>query len=50
MKRVLHRLRARYRDLLRRQIARTVAAPHEIDDEIRHLCAAAALLEDGVTV
>ena len=32
-----HRLRGRYRDLLREEIARTVADPSEIDDEIRDL-------------
>jgi DNA-directed RNA polymerase specialized sigma24 family protein len=34
----VHRLRQRYRELLRREIARTVSAPHEIDEELRHLC------------
>jgi DNA-directed RNA polymerase specialized sigma24 family protein len=33
----VHRLRERYRELLRAEIAHTVAAPAEIDDEIRHL-------------
>ena len=32
-----HRLRLRYRELLREEIAHTVALPTEIDDEIRHL-------------
>ncbi len=32
-----HRLRKRYRQLLRDEIAHTVATPDEIDDEIRHL-------------
>ena len=32
-----HRLRVRYRELLREEIARTVSHPGEIDDEIRHL-------------
>lgn len=36
----VHRLRRRYRELLREEIARTVAAPEEVDDEIRHLFAA----------
>jgi hypothetical protein len=35
-----HRLRRRYGDLLRREIASTLAAPAEVDDEIRHLFAA----------
>jgi len=34
----VHRLRQRYREILRREIARTVSAPHEIDEELRHLC------------
>ncbi len=33
----VHRLRRRYRELLRAEIAQTVAGPDEIDDEIRHL-------------
>jgi RNA polymerase sigma-70 factor (ECF subfamily) len=32
-----HRLRGRYRDILRDEIARTVAEPADIDDEIRDL-------------
>jgi RNA polymerase sigma-70 factor (ECF subfamily) len=32
-----HRLRLRYRELLREEIAHTVALPSQIDDEIRHL-------------
>ena len=35
-----HRLRARYRALLRRAIAETVPSPAEVDDELRHLFAA----------
>jgi RNA polymerase sigma factor (sigma-70 family) len=33
----VHRLRRRYRDVLRAAIAETVADPSEVDDEIRHL-------------
>jgi RNA polymerase sigma-70 factor (ECF subfamily) len=33
----VHRLRRRYRQLLREQIAQTVASPEEVDEEIRHL-------------
>jgi RNA polymerase sigma-70 factor (ECF subfamily) len=33
----VHRLRRRYRELLREAIAQTVAGPEEIDDEIRYL-------------
>ena len=36
----LHRLRARYRQLLRYEIAHTVARPEDIDDELRHLITA----------
>lgn len=34
----VHRLRQRYREIVRAEIARTVSAPHEIDEELRHLC------------
>lgn len=34
----LRRLRTRYRDALRAEIARTVARAAEIDEELRHLC------------
>jgi|SRR5947209_6391072 len=43
VKRQLHNLRQRYRWLLRDEISRTVADPADVDDEIRHLCAALAL-------
>ena len=33
----MHRMRRKYRQLLREQIGRTVRSPEEIDDEIRHL-------------
>jgi RNA polymerase sigma-70 factor (ECF subfamily) len=36
----VHRLRDRYRDLIRAEIASTVATPAEIDDELHHLLAA----------
>lgn len=35
----VHRLRARYRALLREEVAQTVATPGEVDDELRHLAA-----------
>jgi DNA-directed RNA polymerase specialized sigma24 family protein len=38
VKRLVHRLRQRYRTLLREEVAETVADPAEVDDEIRHLC------------
>ncbi len=34
----VHRLRQRYREIVRREISRTVSAPHEIDEELRYLC------------
>ena len=33
----VHRLRLRFRELLRLEIAHTVARPEEIDEEIRYL-------------
>lgn len=36
----LHRLRRRFGELLRQEIAQTVASPAEVEDEIRHLFAA----------
>ena len=34
----IRRLRERYREILRAEVARTVATPAEIDQELRHLC------------
>ena len=36
----VHRLRRRYGELLRAQIAHTVSRPEEVDEELRHLFAA----------
>ncbi len=36
----VHRLRRRYRELLKEEIAQTVAGPDEIDEELRELFAA----------
>ena len=36
----VHRLRQRYRELLREEIARTVGAPEEVEEELRALLAA----------
>jgi RNA polymerase sigma-70 factor (ECF subfamily) len=36
----VHRMRQRYRELLRNEIAHTVSSPQEIADELRHLFAA----------
>ena len=40
LKVTVHRLRQRYRQLLRHEVAHTVAATHEIDEELRYLVAA----------
>jgi RNA polymerase sigma-70 factor (ECF subfamily) len=39
VKQAFHRLRQRYRELLHEEIARTVIAPGDIEDELRHLVA-----------
>jgi hypothetical protein len=38
----VHRLRRRFRDLLRQEIASTVSSADEIEDELRHLWSAVA--------
>jgi RNA polymerase sigma-70 factor (ECF subfamily) len=40
LKVAVHRLRRRFRELFRAEVAQTVARPEEIDDEIRHLLTA----------
>jgi|ERR1017187_4528009 RNA polymerase sigma-70 factor (ECF subfamily) len=37
VKMAVQRMRSRYRELLREEIAKTVASPDEVEDEIRHL-------------
>lgn len=37
LKQAFHRFRQRYRQVLREEIAHTVATPGDIDDEVRHL-------------
>ena len=39
MKSAIHRMRQRYQELIREEIAHTVASPAEVDEEIRHLLA-----------
>ena len=39
VKKAVHRLRRRYSELFREEIARTVGTPTEVEDEMRHLCA-----------
>ena len=36
----VHRFRKRYRQLFREQVARTVARPEDVEDEMRYLVAA----------
>jgi RNA polymerase sigma factor (sigma-70 family) len=40
VKMAIHRLRARYREILRSEIAHTVPSPEEVEEEIRHLFSA----------
>jgi RNA polymerase sigma-70 factor (ECF subfamily) len=40
VKKLVHQLRKRYRELLREEVAETVEKQEEIDDELRYLCAA----------
>jgi len=42
VKKQLRSMRLRYRSLLRDEVAQTVTDPAEVEDEIRHLCAALA--------
>jgi RNA polymerase sigma-70 factor (ECF subfamily) len=34
----VHRLRRRYRELLREQVAQTISSQDELEDELRYLC------------
>jgi RNA polymerase sigma-70 factor (ECF subfamily) len=40
VKRLVHQLRVRYRDLLRAEVAQTVEKPADVEEELRYLCAA----------
>lgn len=42
IKRLVHQLRRRYRELLREEVAETVENSSDVDDELRYLCAALA--------
>jgi len=42
VKRLIHQLRVRYRDLLRAEVAQTVEKPEDVDEELRYLCATLA--------
>lgn len=37
LKAALHRLRERFRELLRTEVAKTVSAPHEVEEELQYL-------------
>jgi RNA polymerase sigma-70 factor (ECF subfamily) len=37
----IHRLRARFRELIRAEVAATVGDPNEVTEELRHLIAVA---------
>ena len=43
----VHRLRQRYRELLRAEVARTVSTPAEVNDEVRYL---ASVIRDGLAI
>jgi RNA polymerase sigma-70 factor (ECF subfamily) len=36
-KAALHRLRERFRELLRTEVSKTVSAPHEVEEELQYL-------------
>lgn len=42
VKRLVHQMRRRYRELLREEVARTVEKWEEVDEELRYLCATLA--------
>ena len=42
VKRLLHQMRLRYRQLLREEVAETMENPADVDDELRYLCSALA--------
>lgn len=46
VKRLLRRMRERFRVLLREEVGRTMADPGGVDEELRYLCAALAAKED----
>jgi RNA polymerase sigma factor (sigma-70 family) len=45
VKRLLHRMRLRYRELLRHEVAQTIENAGDVDEEIRYLCLALATAE-----
>ena len=47
VKRLIHKLRVRYRELLRHEVLQTLENPGEVDDELRYLCAVLAASESN---
>lgn len=47
IKRLLHQLRQRYRELLRAEVAETVEKPEDVEDELRYLVGALAAGQEG---
>jgi DNA-directed RNA polymerase specialized sigma24 family protein len=45
----VHRLRRRYRDLVRDEILQTVSSPDQIEDELHHLWASVAVTPGGIS-
>ncbi len=50
IKRLLHQMRQRYRELLRAEVAETIERPADVDDELRYLCAALAVGQETETL
>jgi hypothetical protein len=50
VKALIHRLRKRYRHILREEVARTVIDPQAVDDEIHALCEALVASEGRLEV
>jgi RNA polymerase sigma-70 factor (ECF subfamily) len=46
VKQSVHRLRKRYGDLLRAEVAHTVSTPEEVDEELRYLI---SVIRDGLS-
>jgi len=47
VKTAIHRLRANFRTIVRREVARTVSSPTEIEDELRYLSSVLACANGG---
>jgi hypothetical protein len=49
VKKLLYRMRQRYRWFLRDEVAQTLENPADIDDELRHLCGVLAASAEQAT-